>query len=246
MNFQNTLQQKLEEGYSFRTMDYISQGFHWFGKNPGPYIGYLLLSFIILMIAGIIPLGGTLISGPITAGYILYAHQQRKGNAMFDNFFHGFNHFLPLLGYTILSSIIIVAPIFVTMIPFFGMLSMNGSSEAGIPSIFFILVPLIFIVVLLLSIGLVFAMPMIVIGGFGVIDAISGSFKLAFKNFGSIFGLAFLLFLINILGALCLIVGLLVTIPASAIAMYSAFHDVFEIDNEDSGDGSNPLKHFVS
>jgi ABC-type antimicrobial peptide transport system permease subunit len=56
--------------------------------------------------------------------------------------------------------------------------------------------------------------------------------KLVTKNWWQFFGLAIVLGLINVLGALVLGIGLLVTIPASGLAVYAAFESIVGLPEE--------------
>ena len=57
-------------------------------------------------------------------------------------------------------------------------------------------------------------------------DGMEFSRKLITKKWWNIFGFTLLLALINILGALVLLVGLLFTIPLTYCAIYAAFDDI--------------------
>lgn len=69
----------------------------------------------------------------------------------------------------------------------------------------------------------VFAVPFAVDHGRSAFGAIGGSFQVVGRNFGPVFLLLLTLVGINILGALVVLVGLLVTVPLSVLALAYAF-----------------------
>ncbi|QAY63060.1 hypothetical protein ET495_07170 [Xylanimonas allomyrinae] len=72
----------------------------------------------------------------------------------------------------------------------------------------------------------VFALLVTIDHGATAFGAIGTSFRLVGKNFGSVFLLLLTLVGINIVGALALVVGLLVTIPLSTLAVAYAFRRI--------------------
>jgi uncharacterized membrane protein len=138
-------------------------------------------------------------------------------------------------------------PTLLLMIPILSQIDFSSEIPqftTEIPSYFIPLMLLMIIAMTVISVCIIFTPLFIVIGKFPVFEAIESSVKLAFKNFWSIFGFILLLGLINILGILCIGLGLLVTVPTSIISIYFAFYDVLELGNE--GDDENSIsKHFV-
>jgi hypothetical protein len=68
---------------------------------------------------------------------------------------------------------------------------------------------------------------------FEPINALDVSRKIISKKFFNWLGFLFLIGLFNMVGVICLFVGLFVTIPTSLCAMYVAYNDVVGMDLKD-------------
>jgi len=82
--------------------------------------------------------------------------------------------------------------------------------------------------------------------GLSQVDSIKLSILLINKNFCNILGFLILLYLIELLGAICLIVGLLVAFPVMSLAMTCAFRDIVGFNEKNNvniieGEGINNL-----
>lgn len=86
---------------------------------------------------------------------------------------------------------------------------------------------------LIVQIGFSFSQYILVFGKKGAIEAITLSFKIIWKNFVSFFLFFIVLFLINILGLICLGVGLLYTIPLTFCALYAAYDSIVGTNSTD-------------
>ena len=191
--------QLIEKGYQTDIGNYISKGYQIFEKEIGLFVGYTALYFVISAFSGILPFfGPILLSGPLTAGFFIVAHKINKGEAYeFSTFFKGFDFFVPLFLYTLISIIFI----------FLGTLALI------LPGIY-------------LAVAYSFAIPFIIFAKMEFWDGMEISRKLVTKNWWSIFGLLILLFLINLLGAMVFFVGLLFTVPLTYCAIYAAFDEI--------------------
>jgi len=190
--------QLIEKGYETDIGNYISKGFKIFEKEVGLFIGYTALYFVISFVSCFIPFASLLISGPLTAGFFIMAHKINKGEPYeFSTFFKGFDFFVPLLLFTLISVIFIAL----------------GTLALILPGIY-------------LAVAYTFAIPFIIFAKMEFWDGMEVSRKMVTKNWWSIFGLLILLFLINLLGVLVLFVGLLFTIPVTYCAIYAAFDDI--------------------
>ena len=186
-----------DSDYRVRISDYFRRGWELFTRNPGNLIGFLVLSGLISAAATVVPFGGFLLT-PLTAGYYIFIFKIIKDEpAEFGDFFKGFNYFLPI----VISSLLV--GIFVTI----------GFILLVLPGIY-------------LAVGYLFVMPFIVDKGMHFWQAMEVSRKLISKDWFSFFVLVILLALLNFVGALLLLVGLLVTIPWSICAMSVAYADI--------------------
>jgi hypothetical protein len=198
------LEQLIRDGYSFDIGKCISRGFEIFQKYPGQFIGFTLLTLIGMIILSFIPFASILLSGPIAAAPIIIGWRVAKGKPVeFGNFFDGFQLFVPLL----LASLIV------------GIFTIIGFIFLILPGIY-------------LAIAYLFVNHLIVVYKMEFWPAMEYSRKLVTKNWWQFFGLAIVLGLINVLGALVLGIGLLVTIPASGLAVYAAFESIVGLPEE--------------
>lgn len=201
-NVRDRAQELFNKGYNTDIGEYIRQGFRIFEKDVGNFIGYTALYFIISIVAGIIPFGSLLVAGPLTAGFFIVARKIRKGEAYeFGTFFKGFDYFVPLLLYSLIG----------------GILTALGFLALILPGIY-------------LAVAWMFSILFIVFGEMEFWDGMEFSRKLITKKWWSFFGLAILLLLINLAGALVLLIGLIFTVPVSFCALYAAFEDIVGTD----------------
>lgn len=202
MEIQNDLKQRADEliarGYNTDAGRYISEGYHIFEKDMGKFIGYTALYFLITMASSFVPFGPVFLSGPLTAGFFIVARKIKKNESYdFGTFWKGFDFFVPLMLFTLISTIL------------------------GFLAFLALIIPGIYLVV-----GWTFAIPFIIFGGMEFWDAMEYSRKLITKKWWNILGLLLLLFLINVAGAMVFFVGLLFTVPITYCALYAAFEDI--------------------
>jgi hypothetical protein len=197
-NIKQKAEHLIQRGYKTDAGRYISRGWAIFQENMGMFIAYTIIMTLISVAAAFIPFGSILVSGPLTAGFYIVANKISKGEHYeFGTFFKGFDFFVPLLLYTLISGIFIALGLLALIVP-------------GI----------------YLAVGYTFAPLFIVFGKMEFWDGMEYSRKLVTKKWWQIFGLVLLLFLINLAGALAFLVGLLFTIPLTFCAIYAAFEDI--------------------
>ena len=61
MSYNPHIESAIQNGYDFKIGDYFNNGLEIFKKNPGGYLGYVVVFFLISMVTGLIPILGTLI-----------------------------------------------------------------------------------------------------------------------------------------------------------------------------------------
>lgn len=254
MNLNEKVQQLTTEGYEFKFSKYLSDGFDYFKTQAGLFIGFFVISFIIIIAASFIPLVGSIASSVLSltflVGYYIVCSKIKQGNHVaFDDFFKGFSSIgqitiiqLILLGFTLI--IFLPLLIFGFSIFFSGIFSAIKANSFQEPqsveellALFNVdgLIPLFIITVILI-------MFMQTIYTFSAANShffkanswqsMEASRKVIQQKFFHFFGLMLVIMLINVLGTLCLLIGLLVTIPLSYTIMYSAFDDIMQPDYE--------------
>jgi len=195
-------EQLIQQGFQTDAGKYISKGWEIFTQDMGLFIAYTVVMILISVIGSIIPFGSLLVTGPLTAGFFIVAHKVNRGQEReFSSFFKGFDFFVQLLLYTLISGIFI----------FLGFLALLA------PGIY-------------LAVAYTFAVPFIVFGKMEFWDGMELSRKLITKKWWNLFGLVLLLALINVVGALAFLVGLLFTIQLTYCAIYAAFDDIIGAD----------------
>jgi hypothetical protein len=229
----------IENGYSFRTGDYFNQGLEIFKKNPGGYIGYIIVFGVISMITGLIPILGNLIglviNPPLAVGMAIAAHKQEtEQNEDFGNFFKGFDHIVQL----VIANILMLGIYFFISLPLIYNIGLPiiMSIISGNPEDAFELFSqienfgLVFFFTILVSIFITISLRwtnyFIVFYKYDAIEALKTSWKMVNKNWFSHLGFGILAFLIMIGGLIALIIGIIFVIPIVVAADYAAFSDV--------------------
>lgn len=192
-------------GYRVEISKYISGGWETFSSYMGGFIGYYVIVFFISLFVGLVPILGALaslaIAGPLQAGYYLVIFKKRQGQEVdFGDFFAGFNYFLPLFLFTLVSTIFIILGFFLLIIP-----------------------------AIYLSVAYSFAIPLIVDRKLDFWQAMEVSRKVVTKKWFSMFLFLILLALINIAGLLGLIIGIIFTGPLVVCAFAAAYEGIFGI-----------------
>ncbi len=189
---------------------YFNKSWALFWKSPWLFIGALFVWGMIGIVLGVIPIIGQIASVliyPIEfAGfYIVVKKLLSKQDIEFNDFFKGFQFGGKLILPYVLHALI-VAIGFVFLI---------------IPGIYF-------------AVAYMFVIPLALFYEEEPWNILEASRKIITKKWWSFFGFVVLLILFNILGLICLGIGLLVTIPVSIITTYMIFEDFVKPDSEQS------------
>jgi hypothetical protein len=194
------------------------------------------MCFIGLLIGQAVPLG--ILLGPMMCGLYMSLFKLRRGEPIeFGTMFKGFDYFAPSLIATLLH----VVPILAIVIPayFFFYITMivsmaaqggsdpNPAAFFGIMAGFAIFWLVVMVVVIIVSIGFMFAYPLIVDRKLQGFDAVKLSFKGAFANFWRLLGMSLLTSLLSIGGLLLCYVGLFLVFPIVYASIASAYEQVF-------------------
>ena len=202
--------------YQFKMGQYFGRGWEIFNSYALPFVGFTLLLVVIFGAMSFIlpfPLGtgeqgggnivANILSPILGAGYYIVAFQiARNRPKAFGDFFQGFNRFLPILLYSIVSSILILVGLILLIIP-------------G----------------LYLAVSYVFGLPLLLDKSLDFWPALETSRKLVSKNWFSFFVFLILLGFLNLAGALLLGIGLLVTIPWTVCAVVAAYEDIVGLNS---------------
>jgi hypothetical protein len=197
-NIKKRAEDLIAQGFNTDAGKYISKGFGIFERDMGKFIGYTALYFLITTAASFVPFGPIFLTGPMTAGFFIVARKIHKNEPYdFGAFWKGFDFFVPLMLYTLISTIL------------------------GTLALIALIIPGIY-----LFVGWTFAIPFIIFAKMEFWDAMEISRRLVTKKWWNIFGFLLLLLLINIAGAIVFFIGLLFTVPITYCALYAAFEDI--------------------
>ncbi len=210
----NNFETLLQQGYQVNIGKYLSRGWEIFKQN---WVNFFFFFFIVLSInlrlkafPQITEVASLVIGALMNAGFTFVAVKIAKNKKVsFDDFFRGFKYFIPVIFSTILMSVFV----------FIGMI--------------LLLIPGIY-----LGIAYMFTIPLIVEKKMPFWAAMEASRKIITKNWFSMFSFILVLGLINIVGILSLIVGLLFTAPLSGCAMIAAYEDIvgFNLSSDSTED----------
>lgn len=192
------IEQLVKKEYQVKISSYLSHGWQLFKQKPGDFIGFTVLVLLISALTSFIPFASPFLMPPLYAGFFVVGFKLlAKQSVEFSNFWQGFSYFLALVLASILMGIFI----------FIGFLLLI------IPGIY-------------LSVAYSFTVPFIVQKQMHFWQAMETSRRLISNNWFSFFGLLLVLGLINIVGAILLLVGLLVTIPWTFLTIAAAYFDI--------------------
>lgn len=194
----------INSDYQIKIGNWFSSGWKVFKKDAGFSIAFAVIAGICYLLLSSIPFAGLLIWYPIIAGFIIIS-LMAFGNQTVElkNYLWGFRHFIPLLVFTIVSTIFI----------FIGLL--------------LLIVPGIY-----LSVAYLFAPCLIVEKNIDFWPAMEISRKKVNKHWFGMFGFSMVIILLNIVGCLPFLVGLFITIPLSTCIITAAYKDIFMENNQ--------------
>lgn len=213
----NKVESLIENGYEFRFEQYFSQGWEIFRKSPVQLILYTLVlvgvSFILNLVPKVGEIASIFISPVLIAGFYVGLKKLDQTNTVeIGDFFKVFDNWMQLVLFSIISSLLVALGIVLLIIP-------------GI----------------WLAIGLTFGIPLILFASCEFWDAIKNSVKIVTKKWFHFFGLAFVLALINMAGALVFGIGLFITIPFTFATLYSVYKDIVGFGDTDFLDVTDHL-----
>lgn len=206
-------------------------------------LGAVLVASILTMIAGVLPViglfSGILITPHINAGMAwIFLKRARGEDVEFADIFAGFSRCygkLALVG--LIQFVVMLVFVMTFMIPMLGMgITMDGLESGNPPDIppqaamgMGLLVFGLFIVLVFLAIrfGLSHIVAIDRIGD-SAINAFKLSWRITKGRFFMILGLGIILMLLNIAGALALLIGLIFVMPMYGAIIAQIYHDACE------------------
>jgi uncharacterized membrane protein len=216
---------------------WIADGWDLFKRQPGMWIGIILLLFVIMIAAAFIPIvGGLLMSlfGPVFAAGIVTGCKtlDTGGELELGHLFAGFREktgTLVAVGGIYLAASLVVMLV-VGLIMGVGMFTMMGGDQAqmqalGMTMVLAMLV--MFALLLPVVMAIWFAAPLVVFHDHGAVEAMKGSFTGCLKNILPFLWYGVLLFFFSIIASLPLLLGWLVLGPVLAASVYTSYRDIY-------------------
>ena len=224
------------------------QGASWFGcgwglfkQDFGTWFVMFLIFVGIAIVLSVIPFIGSLALSIITpalmAGFMYAASQMDQGNSIeIGNLFQGFkdkkrmNKLLALGGLSLLASILLMAIMF-TMLG--GSAMMNVTDEGAVdPQAMMsagmgISMLLILLVALFVGMGFLYATPLVMLDDMAPIESIKTSFSACLTNILPLLVFGIVYILLAIVAAIPILLGFLILIPVSILAMYCSYKSIF-------------------
>ncbi len=222
---------------------WITGGWGHFKQNPLPWIGAIVVWFILIIIASLIPLLGplavNLLMPVIIAGFLIGAEAQREGESF--EFRHLFAGFSTNPGRLILVGLLYLVGTFVVMLvvgvvvggSLFATMGQMQGGQASPEMAAAMLGPMVFasLLAMALMVPLImaywFAPALVAFEDLGAFEAIVLSFKACLKNVLPFLVYGIVTFGLVILAALPLGLGFLVLSPVMIAAMYVSYRDIF-------------------
>lgn len=217
---------------------WIAEGWELFKRQPGLWIGTVLLLFVIMVAAAFIPIiGGLALSlfGPVFAAGIVTGCKalDSGGELEIGHLFAGFRSRTGTLvgvGALYLAASLAVMLV-VGLIMGVGMFTMMGGGDpqavgaVGMTMVLAILV--MFALLLPVIMAIWFAAPLVVFHDHGALDAMKGSFAGCLKNILPFLWYSVVFTGLAIVASLPLMLGWLVLGPVLAASIYTAYKDIY-------------------
>lgn len=237
-----SLDEILAREYTVDFENWFRKGFELFKAEGGWFVGFLFVLLLAYALAGSLPFVGRFSSifvGPLVAGMFLVAARLDKHiPCEFATFFGIRDHYRELVLIVLVQSLVTYVLTLVVMgwgnfLVYMGWRHVDFSDFGTMMQFYssqgkrYVLV---WLPMLLLFTIWIFAPCFVLFRGYKAWDAMEASRKLVSKKLISWLGFVVLVGLFNAAGLICLVVGLLVTVPTSMCAVYVAFDEVVGVE----------------
>jgi len=199
----------------------------------GQYWLFVGMSLVGILIGSFVPFN--ILLGPMMCGiYLALFRRQRDLQIEFGDLFKGFDFFAQ----SVVATLLHMAPIVMMLVPFYALLLMGPllfpSEQKGFGpgGIAFIAVVVVFGIIMamvgmFITIGFIFAYPLIVDRKLSGVDAVKLSLRAAMGNFWRLLGLLLLNAVVALAGLLLCYVGMFLVLPVTFAAIAVAYNQVF-------------------
>ncbi len=216
-------------------MDRLYKAKELMGEQYWLFVGVVFVGWLI---SSVVPFG--ILTGAMLCGlFICYRQRVCGRQTRFEHLFKGFDFFVESL----VAMLIFVVASLVVMIPFFvvgfGLLFGAASfadGEGDIGVVFIVVAAVFYIVMLaamlLVTIPIVFVMPLIVDRKMKAMEAIKLSYRAALAHVGGLFGMTLLYMLIGTLSAFACYFPYFLFAPLAMGSIVLIYHDIFGITSD--------------
>jgi uncharacterized membrane protein len=217
---------------------WIADGWELFKRQPGLWIGMVLLAAVIFIAASLIPIVGplaTTLFGPVFAAGVMVGCKtlDSGGELELGHLFAGFRErtgTLIAVGALYLAATLVVLLV-VSLIMGVGMMTMMGGGdpqEVAAMGMTIVLAMLIMFALLLPAVMAVWlAAPLVMFHEHGALEAMKGSFTGCLRNVLPFLVYGLVLFVFSIAATLPLLLGWLVLGPVLAASIYASYRDIY-------------------
>ena len=235
-----TVEDRIQNGYSFELGNYLSYGFKIFGKEWLMFSLYGLISTFILLFSFFTVIGFALLFYPTILGFAVAAEKVEKGEKLeLNDFFGAFKNF----GEYFILGIIFIVFIILLFVPYFSSIFILFEYPDSNLAVFGMVGSMLFMMLMIfgiyfLQIALFFAPYLIHFGNYSAKEAMGTSFKLAKKNFWWMLLFVFVVGLISGIGQYLCLVGMFASMAVGMLINYALvkkvlmnedFHEIDEI-----------------
>ena len=221
-----------------RGWDWIASGWGLFKRQPGTWIGLIVLTLVIFIAIGIIPFVGSLalaLLGPVFgAGVILGCRALEDGGTLeIGHLFAGFRDkagsLIAIGALNLAAQVVIMVVVgLITGASMFAMMRGGGQPDAAGRGISMILAGLIAAALMIpVAMAVWFAPALVALNGRGTVEAMKESFSGCLKNIIPFLIYGIVMFVLAILASVPLALGWLVLGPVIAASIYTAYRDIF-------------------
>ena len=217
--------------------NWIAEGWEIFKRQPGMWIGIVLIAFVIFVGAALIPIFGGLLTtlfGPVFAAGIMIGCKalDTGGELEIGHLFAGFKErtgTLVAVGALYLAAVVVVMLVVGLMMGVGFTAMMGGDPQAmaamGVTMLLAMLIMFALLLPAVMAIWL--AAPLVVFHDHGAVDAMKGSFSGCLKNILPFLVYSVVMFVLAVVATIPLALGWLVLGPVFAASVYTSYRDIY-------------------
>ena len=216
---------------------WIAEGWELFKRQPGMWIGIVLIAFVIFIGAAMIPIVGglaTTLFGPVFAAGIMIGCKalDSGGELELRHLFAGFKErtgTLVAVGALYLAAVVVVMLVVGLMmgVGFTAMMGGDPQAMAAMGMTMLLAMLVMFALLLPAVMAIWLAAPLVVFHDHGAVDAMKGSFAGCLKNILPFLVYSIVMFVLAVVATLPLALGWLALGPVFAASVYTSYRDIY-------------------